>query len=483
MTIKICIDAGHGGYDAGAVNKITGLKEKDLTLAVAIRLKKLLLADGRFSVVMTREGDYAPKHLEGDTLGELKARASIANAFGADLMVSIHFNAFNGSAHGVEALDYNGQGIGRKVAQSLVDILAREEGLVNRGVKSTNKTFAVIRETICPAVITESAFIDNAEDIAKFDEANEWDKLAMYHYRAICAGFNLTPNSTPQPVSQKSQKALYRLLVANKQVGAYSVKDNAVKAGWDIYNNGNANVIMITPEGYKYTFHLHQDENPASHLIVKTPIMGNSIASAYQMACFARQKNPSFDYKIAEAYALIGAKYGIRSDIAFCQAIVETGWFKFSDGTAVKPEQHNYCGLGVTSKGEIGVSFETIEKGITAHIQHLFAYANAQPLPFNELIIDPRFKYVQRGIAPYWEDLNNRWAMNSRYSDLILKIYNDLLKFQIDEIAIALKVLQENQVIASPDYWMTYAREGQTPEGKWVAQLIINMANKLKGGV
>jgi N-acetylmuramoyl-L-alanine amidase len=194
--IRICIDPGHGGYDSGAVGN--GLREKDLTLAVSLRLRDLLTADSRFSVVMTRDGDYAPGHFENDTARELSERARISNAFGADLLVAIHFNAFNGAAHGVEALDYNGSGVGHTVAAALCDMIAAGEGLANRGVKATNKTFAVIRETNAPAIITESAFIDNAADIAHFDEAPELDKLARYHYRAICAGFGIEPQATQE---------------------------------------------------------------------------------------------------------------------------------------------------------------------------------------------------------------------------------------------------------------------------------------------
>ncbi len=145
-----------------------------------------------------------------------------------------------------------------------------------------------------------------------------------------------------------------------------------------------------------------------------------------RIAAFVRRNNKDFPVEIAEAYIRVGDRYGIRGDIALCQAIIETGWFRFADGTAVTPDQHNYCGMGVTSRGMKGCSFETIDDGATAHIQHLYAYACRTPLPQGEQLLDPRFKLVSRGVAPNWTDLSNRWAMNPNYGNQILRLYNQL---------------------------------------------------------
>ena len=74
------------------------------------------------------------------------------------------------------------------------------------------------------------------------------------------------------------------------------------------------------------------------------------------MARFVLRHNPDFDPQIAREFIRAGSRYGIRGDIAFCQAIVETGWFKYTGGTAVTADSHNYCGLGVTSKGRKGAN-------------------------------------------------------------------------------------------------------------------------------
>lgn len=161
----------------------------------------------------------------------------------------------------------------------------------------------------------------------------------------------------------------------------------------------------------------------------KTPIQGDADVDPYHLCCFVRQHNAEFPIEIAEVYVDVCHRYGIRADIAFCQAIIETGWFKFGGGTAVTIEQNNFCGLGVTRLGMRGVEFSTVEEGVTAQIQHLFAYACHHKIPDGEQLLDPRFALVKRGCAPHWEDLSGRWAANSNYARNILDLHRKLMAF------------------------------------------------------
>lgn len=164
-------------------------------------------------------------------------------------------------------------------------------------------------------------------------------------------------------------------------------------------------------------------------------IMGTQTISAAKMAAFVKRENPNAPdiNRIANAFSEIGNKYGIRGDIAFCQSILETGWFKYNSGTAVTPDQHNYGGLGVTQKGVKGNVFATVEIGVTAQIQHLYGYANTAPIPAGEKIVDQRFdileRYGKRGIAPHWQDLGGVWAGDREYGNKILAIYHQLQNF------------------------------------------------------
>lgn len=244
----------------------------------------------------------------------------------------------------------------------------------------------------------------------------------------------------------------------NTQIGAFKdlvnakeMADERASEGFKVFDDNGK--VVYTPKATKTTAPKGSDtpkkEDKAKD--VKTPqettpkpqpqpkdehkghnnIMGKSVVSAEKMASFVKSKNPNAENidEIAKAFIEVGNRYGVRGDIAFCQSIIETGWFKFDGGTAVTPDQHNYCGLGVISKGVKGHSFDNVEDGVTAQIQHLFAYASKNDIPNGEILLDPRFKYVTRGIAPHWEDLNMRWAMNDNYGQHIISIYNQLEKF------------------------------------------------------
>lgn len=168
---------------------------------------------------------------------------------------------------------------------------------------------------------------------------------------------------------------------------------------------------------------------------IMTRIIGRQeITDINILASFVTRNNKDIKSinEIATAFIEIGKLYGVRGDIAFCQAIIETGWFRFDKGTAVTSDQHNYCGLGVISKGVKGHSFNTVRDGVTAMIQHLYAYATINPIPKGETLINPRFRYVKRGISPTWEGLSNRWAMNANYGKHILSMYEQLKNFKGD---------------------------------------------------
>ena len=91
----------------------------------------------------------------------------------------------------------------------------------------------------------------------------------------------------------------------------------------------------------------------------RTPIRGDQKADPERMYQYVAARNPAFSREIAQAFYEIGELYGIRGDIALCQAVIETGWFRFDNGTAVKPSAHNYCGLGVKRRGDRGCSFRS----------------------------------------------------------------------------------------------------------------------------
>lgn len=162
-----------------------------------------------------------------------------------------------------------------------------------------------------------------------------------------------------------------------------------------------------------------------------TRITGKAEATAEQMTAYIRGRNadiPQGVLNMIPLYLSEGEAENIRGDIAFAQSCVETGNFTFS-GSAVKLSQNNFCGMGVTKRGEMGNSFATPQLGIRAQIQHLKAYANTAKL--KQDCVDPRFKYVSRGCAPYVEHLGipenpkgKGWAAGAGYGRKILDVLN-----------------------------------------------------------
>ena len=109
---------------------------------------------------------------------------------------------------------------------------------------------------------------------------------------------------------------------------------------------------------------------------------------------------------------------GIKVEVAFAQAMLETGFLKY--GGAVKIEQFNFAGLGAVGGDASGASFEDVRTGIRAHIQHLKCYANSEPL--NNQCVDPRWGDWLRGKAPYvsWLSIPHNpngtgWATDEDY--------------------------------------------------------------------
>ncbi len=144
----------------------------------------------------------------------------------------------------------------------------------------------------------------------------------------------------------------------------------------------------------------------------ETPIMGTSIATKDQLNALLLSVNPqAVNYlHMAAIFLEEGEKEGVRGDGAFCQSLIETGYFRF--GGDVQPDQHNYAGLGATG-GIPGLSFPDDRTGVRAQIQHLKAYASAEPLV--QVCVDSRYGYVFRGCAPTFERLSGKWAVPGYY--------------------------------------------------------------------
>lgn len=219
---KVVIDPGHGGKDPGAVGKIS--KEKDLVLAISLKLGELIKANhSDVEVIYTRDKDE---------FVELHKRAALANEVEADIFISVHVNAISGAnAYGAETFamglhvseenlrvaklensvvlqeenyEDNYQGFdptspeshiifslyqnaylerSLKLAQKMQYYFNAEAGRYDRGVKQAG--FLVLWRTSMPAILVECGFISNPEEEKFMNTAEGQEKLANAIYNAF----------------------------------------------------------------------------------------------------------------------------------------------------------------------------------------------------------------------------------------------------------------------------------------------------------
>jgi hypothetical protein len=154
-------------------------------------------------------------------------------------------------------------------------------------------------------------------------------------------------------------------------------------------------------------------------------LISNGNTSEIQLQSFLKINNESAITQfpdLPKLYREEATIEGINHDIAFCQMCLETGFLRF--GTDIKPQQNNFAGLGAVGGGAEGASFPSARIGVRAHIQHLKAYASLEPLVQPE--VDPRFRFVTRGVAQSVNQLSGRWSADLDYGIKITAIIRRL---------------------------------------------------------
>ena len=195
----------------------------------------------------------------------------------------------------------------------------------------------------------------------------------------------------------------------------YMMSDGHMHTGWlsfgSTYYYLNSNGVRVTGwqtiGGVRYYFDSNGVRAEYYNIEGKTQTTVSQMVKFYQKSgkrypsSALGKGGASTIQSFCQLYYEEAAKEGIRAEVAFAQAMEETGWLQY--GGDVKIEQFNFAGLGATGGGVRGESFKDVRTGIRAQIQHLKAYASTKPL--NGVCVDNRFKYVKRGCAPYVEIL------------------------------------------------------------------------------
>ena len=261
-----------------------------------------------------------------------------------------------------------------------------------------------------------------------------------------------------QIVSQKSGKALDLAGKTNQSgtnVWQYS-KDNSNTQTWKFIDAGNGyyyiesklgNVLEVangsTNNGANVQIATWGKNTKQKWKLVKKSdmsdfyaIMGTTSTTASQMANYFTAKGGKYPYSdnkdaptikdFCQIYIDECKVEGVKAEVAFAQAMMETGFLRF--GGDVKKEQYNFAGLGATGNGASGNGFKSIRIGIRAQVQHLKAYASTENL--KQTCVDGRYSLVTKGVSPYVEWLGQKesptgagWATGANYGYNIVNLY------------------------------------------------------------
>jgi hypothetical protein len=145
---------------------------------------------------------------------------------------------------------------------------------------------------------------------------------------------------------------------------------------------------------------------------------------------YAESSLPTLDMSIPRLYQSLGALSGILPEVAFAQALHETGNFTFP-GTA-RPEWHNPAGIGVTGAPGVGNVFPDWEAGIRAHLGHLLWYFGPNHPIVGFCDKDPRHFGAHKLLPNDLRQLNGKWAVpGTNYGESIYSIVNSIRKGSI----------------------------------------------------
>ena len=173
----LVIDAGHGGFDGGAVGA-DGTAEQDINLSIAKRVQVLANFFG-VPTAMTRPDenalDYNPSRtVRENKIADIKAREKLVNSIPSPVFLSIHLNKFSDAQyHGAQVFYSTGNVQGKPLAEQIQQCLIDGcDPLNHRKAKQADSAIYLMKKLDCPAVIIECGFLSNPAEAARLrDEA------------------------------------------------------------------------------------------------------------------------------------------------------------------------------------------------------------------------------------------------------------------------------------------------------------------------
>lgn len=195
ITNKIIgIDAGHGGVDPGAVSQ-NGIKEEDINLKIALKLKRFIEQSGGIAV-LTRDSDKGLYTDESTTLRnmkteDLKNRKALIEGTECEIFLTIHLNSFTKSRYyGAQTFYSENVPDSQKLAYLIQDELKNVLDKENNRAPSIREDVYIIKEMAMPSVLIEAGFLSNVEEANLLNTSEYQEKIAWSIYVGIMKYFS-----------------------------------------------------------------------------------------------------------------------------------------------------------------------------------------------------------------------------------------------------------------------------------------------------
>lgn len=479
---RIFLSAGHGGVengvnDAGAI--AGGTTETQ---------EMILLRDQIVSILRSQGVEVlsVPDDLDTNgTISWINSRGRLD-----DVALEIHADSFASAAlRGASVFHIANNDERKGHAEILLfNLLRQVPQLPSQGVKPDTQSalgsLPFCRQTVIPSLLMQVGSLSNAED--RFILQNQRRDLAQgiaegltVWSRAVnnqAAAITPTPTATatattttttttasaaPQPLISTQSLATVNpppgtvypginiringatypeqglIINGNSYVPVDLVDQLGINVATDpnIYRVRYGNVVYVKAVDLRRFTISVSWENPTRTVVLRSllqicpgqvdRIMGSGNTSEVQLRVFLEARNPTGLTRFPDLPKLFREEAtieGVNYDVAFAQMCVETGFLTF--GGTVQPTQNNFGGLGAVGNNAQGASFPSARIGVRAQVQHLKAYASTAPLV--QEIVDPRFRFVARGIAPLIDQLSGRWAADPKYGEKIVSVLRQL---------------------------------------------------------
>ncbi|MBU6229695.1 MAG: glucosaminidase domain-containing protein [Cyanobacteria bacterium REEB459] len=446
---QIFISAAHGGYENGVIDPGAVLPSTT-EAAEMIQVRNLVVAELRSRGLAVLS---VPDELSAaQTLNWINARCRFD-----DVALEIRAGAYSDPAVRGSAAYYIAQNEVRRTQGEalLVSLRRRVPQLPSRGVKPDTESaigqLPFLRLVNCPSLVMEIGYLSNLQDLATIQGQRRdvalgiADGLAAWSRSVASSG-----GGSDGAIGGNLPEIKISINGSNYPETGIVINDNAyvpidladmlgvnLAGATDVTQKRYANVVYVRAVDLR-NYNIAVNWNSTTRtVLLRSPsglqlcpgsmdrVMAVGSTSEVQLMMFLKKVNEGAlnQYRdLPKLYREEGAIEGVNHDLAFCQMLVETNSLTF--GGSLKPSQNNFGGIGSPTGGPEASSFPSARTGVRAQIQHLKAYGSLEPLI--QQLVDPRFSYVRRGVAPLIDQLSGRWNNDKDYSRKIIAMMRRL---------------------------------------------------------